>query len=92
MIRCFLFLITASLLFPAKANSNDRKVIKVTVDRGEDIGQAFGSLFEAKSEDGRLLIGAGFQNAYNTRYRADRHELQFFVRPVDGKRDYQVTK
>lgn len=92
MIRCLLLLSAVLLLFPALAKSEDRKVIKVTLDRGDDVGQAFGSLFEAKSEDGSLLIGAGFQNAYNTRYRADRHELQFFVRPADGKRDYEVTE
>jgi len=76
----------------ASANSADRKVIRITVDRGDDIGQAFGSLFEATSEDGKLTVGAGFQNAYNTRYRADRHELQFFVRPANGERDYRVVE
>lgn len=92
MTRCLLFLSSVSLLFPALANAENRKVIRITVDRGEDVGQAFGSLFEARSEDGTLVLGAGFQNAYNTRYRADRHELQFFVRPTDGKRDYEVTE
>jgi len=75
-----------------EATSDDRKVIRITVDRGEDVGQAFGSLFEAKSADGKLTIGAGFQNAYNTRYRADRHELQFFVRPGKGERKYRVVE
>jgi hypothetical protein len=62
----------------------------VTVDRGEDIGQNFGSLFEISSQDGALVIGAGFQNHYNTRYRGDRHAIQFFVRPTDGERSYQI--
>ena len=61
--------------------------ITVTIDRGRDIGQSFGSLFEATSEDGSIVLGAGFQNAYNTRYRADRHAIQFFVRPASGKRE-----
>ena len=60
--------------------------ISVTVDRGRDVGQNFGSLFEVTSSDGSVVIGAGFQNLYNTRYRADRHSLQFFVRPTGGKR------
>ncbi|MCC7423508.1 MAG: hypothetical protein IT428_24800 [Planctomycetaceae bacterium] len=64
---------------------------RVTVDRGEDIGQSFGSLFEVKSADGSLVIGAGFQNLFNTRYRADRHAVQFFVRPTDGRRSQSVS-
>jgi len=56
----------------------------VTIDRGRDLGQAFGSLFEAHSADAALVFGAGFQNAYNTRYRADRHAVQFFIRPAGG--------
>ncbi len=66
--------------------------LRVTIDRGQDIGQAFGSLFEAQSADGALTIGAGFQNAYNTRYRADRHELQFYLRPNGRVRPLSVEK
>ncbi len=36
---------------------------QVEVDRGTDLGQIFGSLFEATSEDGSLVVGAGFQNS-----------------------------
>lgn len=64
----------------------------VTIDRGQDVGQSFGSLFEATSGDGALVLGAGFPNAYNTRYRADRHAVQFFVRPADGKRTFTMEK
>jgi hypothetical protein len=60
------------------------------VDRGADVGQSFGSLFEVISDDGALVIGAGFQNLYNTRLRADRHAVQFFVRPTDGQREFRV--
>lgn len=66
--------------------------IIVTINRGQDIGQSFGSLFEAISNDGELIVGAGFQNAYNTRYRADRHALQFFIRPKNGKRKFTVKE
>jgi len=66
--------------------------IVVTIDRGQDVGQCFGSLFEAKSTDGSLVVGAGFQNAYNTRYRAHRHAIQFFVRPTDGGRVVHVEE
>lgn len=60
--------------------------ISVTIDRGRDVGQNFGSLLEATSDDGSLVLGAGFQNVYNTRYRADRHAVQFFIRPTGGER------
>lgn len=53
----------------------------VEVDFGHDRGQSFGSLFEAKNADGRVVAGAGFQDVYNTRFRTGRHTLQFFVRP-----------
>lgn len=58
-------------------------VISVDVDRGNDLGQSFGSLFEVTSADGRVTIGAGFENLYNTYVRADRHAVQFFVRSAD---------
>ncbi|TXT25658.1 MAG: hypothetical protein FD138_2926 [Planctomycetota bacterium] len=63
---------------------------KITLDRGADIGQCFGSLFEVTSDDGAVVIGAGFPNVYNTRNRADRHQLQFFVRPTSGERKFEV--
>ena len=66
--------------------------ITVTIDRGRDIGQSFGSLFEVTSSDGAVVIGAGFPNLYNTRYRADRHSLQFFVRPTSGQRSHESEK
>lgn len=71
-------------------SASDRRMTRltVTVDRGRDIGQNFGSLFQARSDDGSIVVGAGFQNGYNTRYRADRHALQFYVRPAGGKRTF----
>jgi hypothetical protein len=64
--------------------------IRVEIDRGDDVGQAWGSLFQATSDDGSLTIGAGFQNLYNTRYRGDRHAIQFFVRPTAGPRSHDI--
>ena len=64
----------------------------VTIDRGEDVGQNFGSLFEATSADEAVTIGAGFLNAYNTRYRADRHAVQFFIRPTAGAHEMTVEE
>lgn len=79
---------------PGAARGAPGKTMKITItfDRGHDVGQAFGSLFEATSEDGALVLGAGFQNGYNTRFRADRHAVQFFVRPTEGPRTFTVDK
>jgi hypothetical protein len=66
--------------------------IQVVVDRGQDVGQAFGSLFEATTEDGSITIGAGFSNGYGTRYRFDRHELAFYVRHRDADRKIEVER
>ena len=54
--------------------------VSVTVDFGQDAGQSFGTLFEARDATGRIVGGAGFQDVYNTRFRTGRHTLQFFVR------------
>ena len=54
-------------------------LVRVKIDRGADLGQCFGSLCEARTDDNSLVVGAGFQNAYNTRYRADRHAIQFIT-------------
>lgn len=65
-------------------------IFRVTVARGEDVGQCFGSLFEVTSENNSLVIGAGFQNLYNTRCRADRHALQFYLRPTATNRELEA--
>ena len=77
-----------SRTLPAADDTNDLVIrFVVTVDRGQDLGQCFGSMFEARSSDESIVVGAGFPNAYNTRYRADRHAIQFFIRPTDGQRE-----
>jgi hypothetical protein len=70
--------------------SEHSTTFQVTVDRGADIGQNFGSLFEVQSEDGSITIGAGFQNGYNTRYRADRHAVQLFARSTQSDQNVDV--
>lgn len=64
----------------------------VKVDFGKDRGQSFGSLFEARDERGRVVAGAGFVDVYNTRFRNDRHTLQFFVRPQSDSRNFAVER
>ena len=85
-------ILTLMLIVSKSVLAEETLQITVTLDRGQDLGQCFGSLFETTSEDGLLVIGAGFQNAYNTRYRADRHDVQFYVRPTDGWRELSVEQ
>ena len=84
-----------SLLFsalPQVSAGAEPTRITVTIDRGRDLGQSFGSLFEAASDNASLVLGAGFQNGYNTRYRADRHSVQLFVRPASGNREMKTEE
>lgn len=66
--------------------------MSVEVDLGQDVGQSFGSLFEVTTPDGQIVAGAGFQDVYNTRFRSNRHKLQFFVRPTSGRDQFTLTR
>ena len=63
--------------------------IKAKVDFGEDVGQNFGSIFEGRDQDGRVVIGAGFSGLFNTHFRMDRLTLQFFVRDDEAELRYE---
>lgn len=65
---------------------------RTTVDLGRDRGQPFGSLFEARDAKGRLVAGAGFEEVYNTRFRGNRHTVQFFVRPAKGGDRFRIER
>lgn len=67
---------------PATAPEAPAMNLVLTVDFGTDLGQNFGTLFEATDAQGRIVAGAGFQGLYNTACRNDRRALQFFVRPA----------
>ncbi len=64
----------------------------IEVDFGEDTGQSFGSLFEARDKQNRVVAGAGFLDVYNTRFRSARHTLQFFVRPANDANRYSTKR
>ena len=64
----------------------------VTVNLVPDRGQSYGSLFEMRDATGRVIAGAGFQDVYNTRFRSDRHTLQFFVRPRSYGDRFQLER
>lgn len=88
---CVIVVLFFAALRQVSVGSESMK-ITINIDRGRDHGQSFGSLFEATSDDASLVVGAGFQNAYNTRYRADRHAVQFFIRPASGNREMQTEE
>ncbi len=66
------------------------RTVTVVVDLGRDLGQNFGTLFEAVDDQGRTVAGAGFPGLYNTTCRNDRRGLQFFVRPAGEPVEPQI--
>lgn len=63
-----------------KADDHATLTVEVQVDLSGDIGQAFGSLWEAADTEDSVFAGAGFLNAYNTQDRSDRRMLQVYIR------------
>ncbi|QDT77316.1 hypothetical protein Mal35_07420 [Gimesia maris] len=59
---------------------------------GQDVGQNFGSLFELRDKNGAVIAGAGFMEVYNTRFRSDRHTLQFYVKPTQDSQQSQTER
>ena len=64
--------------------------IATTIDFGKDVGQNWGTLFEARDAEGRVVLGAGFTGVYNTAFRMDRYTLQFFVRDDEAEMNFET--
>ncbi len=60
--------------------------IRLNLTFGQDRGQPWGSLFEARNADDQIVAGAGFANVYNTCFANDRFTLQFYLRDLQGNR------
>ena len=75
--------------FELKSEENLIMQVTAKVDLGEDLGQNFGSIFEGRDADGRVVIGAGFSGNYNTHFRMDRYTLQFFVRDDEAELEFE---
>jgi len=86
------FLLSSMALGGMSLADDPVATFKIEVDFGADRGQNFGSLFEVRDEDGRVVAGAGFMEVYNTRFRSDRHTLQFFVRPDSDADQFETVR
>ncbi len=78
-----------------QTDANDSRTwlrVATEVDFGTDRGQSFGSLFEIRNGEGRVVAGAGFADVYNTRFRTGRRTLQFFVRPERDEASFEVER
>ena len=64
----------ASLLLALCAHAQDAALeVRLTIDLGKDIGQNFGTLFEARDANGKAVAGAAFRtlcSVHGTRKRA----------------------
>ncbi|MBX3422782.1 MAG: family 10 glycosylhydrolase [Pirellulaceae bacterium] len=63
--------------------TNTVRTVRTRVELGSDRGQAFGSLWEARTAEGIPIAGAGFLSAYNTQDRSDRRTLHVYLRMAD---------
>lgn len=92
LLAILLTILTTAVTFTQATAARPGKEIvmklSATVDFGKDVGQGFGSLFEGRNADGRVVIGAGFADVYNTRSRCDRYTVQFFVRPAQAENNF----
>ena len=87
------FVILLSALFDASARAADDPAslrMTIVVNLGEDLGQNYGSLFEIKNRDGKVIGGAGFEGVYNTTGRGNRRRLQLFVKTPGQPLEYDV--
>ena len=76
----------------AFASAADTVNVTTTVEFGEDLGQNFGTLFEARDDRGRVRFGAGFMGVYNSKAAADRYTVQFYVRPPAVENEFAIER
>lgn len=52
--------------------------IIIEAELGEDHGQGLGTLFSARDSEGRVILGAGFQDSFSTNIRDNNRMLAFY--------------
>lgn len=55
---------------------------------GDDLGQGLGSLFEVLDPDGKVVLGAGFNDIHSTYLRDNNRILDFYYRGKEVKRTF----
>lgn len=54
--------------------------IMLNFQPGTDLGQSLGTLFELKDADGKVVLGAGFDDAHSTYMRDNNRQLVFYYK------------
>ena len=80
------------LLWPRPGHAEERPLMQITttIDFGQDVGQNWGSLFEARTRRAAWFWGRAFAGVYNTAFRMDRFTLQFFVRDDEAEETFET--
>ncbi len=87
LAECGMLMVTASAQAAAEA---ERLRVELSVELSEDLGQNFGTLFEVKDAQGKLVGGAGFEGVYNTTGRGNRFRLHFFLKSPGAPPEFEV--
>ncbi|KTD21387.1 hypothetical protein [Legionella londiniensis] len=90
---CLIFSPVLSFSHNIESTQSSNKItVEVDVNFGQDLGQNFGTFFEARDvKTGKLLFGAGFPATYNTRFQNDRYQMQFFIRTQKFKKQHKLS-
>ena len=90
--QAWVMCLLVGMALPTAEVSGELFSLRLQLDLGQDLGQSFGTVFTVRDADGRVVAGAGFPDVYNTRFRSDRHTLQFFVRPTAAHDGVEVRR
>ena len=64
------------------AAAGDPFELSVEVELGQDLGQPLGSIFEARNDQGEVVLGAGFEDGHSTYIRDNNRQVVFYCKPA----------
>lgn len=78
------FRVAVVLLLGAASLAEGQPVFEISIDvqLGADRGQPLGSLFEARGEDGKVVLGAGIEDGHSTYVRDNNRQVVFYCKPA----------
>jgi hypothetical protein len=76
-------------LYPGHSDSSSLFDATIKLEIGEDLGQGLGSLFEVLDKEGKVILGAGFNDIHSTYLRDNNRILDFYYRGKDVKRIFE---